>query len=143
MAALTVAVASLLVLALVGLVISNRMIARERDEARRQRRQAEVNFAKARQAVNDYLARISEERLLNEPGMQPLRKDLLETALKYYQGFLAEHHDNPVLQAEIADTSLRMGSIISMIGARPDALSSCQTALAIYRKLALNQSRPD
>jgi eukaryotic-like serine/threonine-protein kinase len=130
------AVASLIVLALAGLVISNRMITRERDEAERQRRQAEVNFVRARQAVNDYLTKISEERLLNEPGMQPLRKDLLETALGYYQGFLGKYRDDPALQSEIADTSLRMGRITKMIGARPDALSSCQTALVIYRKLA-------
>ena len=140
-ALLTGAVASLVVLALAGLVVSNRVIARERDEAQRHRRQAEANFAKAREAVNDYLTKISEERLLNEPGMQPLRKDLLETALRYYREFVTQYHDDPTLQSEIADTSIRMGAITKMIGARPDALSSCQTALVIYRKLA--QHDPD
>ncbi len=134
-AVLTGVVATLVVAAVAGLAISNLTIARERDEARRQRRRAEANFAQARQAVNDYLTKISEERLLNEPGMQPLRKDLLETALRYHRGFLREHRDDATLRAEIADTLLRMGTIITMIDSRTDALPPFREALALYRDL--------
>ena len=41
----------------------------------------------ARQAVDDYLTKVSESTLLRapQPGLQPLRKELLEAALRYYQ----------------------------------------------------------
>jgi len=125
-----------LVLAVVSLAISTAAISRERDEALRQRRRAEENFARAHQAVNDYLTKVSEERLLDQPGMQPLRKELLEAALKYYRGFLQQYVDDPALQAEVADTSLRVGRVIEMIGLKPDALASYQAALTHYRNLA-------
>ncbi len=51
--------------------------------ATRERAQAETNFRLARQAVDDYFTRVSQNKLLNVPGMQPLRKELLETALDY------------------------------------------------------------
>jgi serine/threonine protein kinase len=134
---------TLLILCLLvsSLGVSTTLVRRERDEARRERQRAEANFALARQAVDDYLTKVSEERLLNEPGMQPLRKELLETALKYYQTFLLQYRDDRALQAATADALVRVGKIVDAIGSKPDALSSYEGALAIYRRLA--QTAPD
>ena len=49
-----------------------------------------MNYEHARKAVDDYFVLVSEETLLNEPGMQPLRKRLLESALDYHQRFRQE-----------------------------------------------------
>src|SRR5439155_26721708 len=64
------------------------------DEARR----------KARQAVKDYFTQVSENTLLGKPGMDDMRKQLLETALRYYQDFLRESGSDPALQTEVAAT---------------------------------------
>jgi len=52
-----------------------------------QRSRAEANFAKALAVVDDYLTKVSESQLLKVPGMQPLRRELLASALKFYDGF--------------------------------------------------------
>src|SRR5262249_28454658 len=49
----------------------------QRDEAQRQRRLAQENFREARQAVDTYLTQVSEEDLLDQPGLEPLREKLL------------------------------------------------------------------
>ena len=51
---------------------------------------SESRLQRALQVVDELFTRVSEDELLNEPGMQPIRKDLLEKALKHYQYFLNE-----------------------------------------------------
>ena len=44
---------------------------------------------KAREADHEFFTRVSENRLLDEPGLLPLRKELLEAAVAYYEGLAA------------------------------------------------------
>ena len=46
----------------------------------------EANFAKARAAVDESFTKISESQLLTVPGMQPLRRELLSSALAILRG---------------------------------------------------------
>jgi tetratricopeptide (TPR) repeat protein len=85
-------------------------------EAERQKTQAEDNFDHARQVVEDYLTQVSESRLLETPGLQPLRRDLLLSALKFYQAFLAKRRDEPGLQEALAAAYLRVGKIHFALG---------------------------
>ena len=64
----------------------------QRDRAFKAEEDAKANLARARAAVDDYLTTISESRLLKSPlpGLQPLRKELLTTALKYYEDFVSQ-----------------------------------------------------
>ena len=61
----------------------------QRDRAIKAEEDATASMKGARAAVDDYLTTISESRLLKSrsPGLQPLRKELLTTALKYYEDF--------------------------------------------------------
>ena len=52
-----------------------------RAEAERQR--AEANFAQARRAVDEYLNQVTRSELLTMPGLQPLRHNLLTSALRF------------------------------------------------------------
>ena len=56
--------------------------AEQRTEAEKQREQADANFQKARKTVDEYFTLVSESKLLDVPGLQPLRTDLLEAALR-------------------------------------------------------------
>ena len=68
--------------------------------------EAEIAFQQARSAVDDLLTKVSEDTLLNQPGMQPVRKELLEKALSYYRRFLEQHATDPKVKAELAATAL-------------------------------------
>ena len=147
---LVASVAAVLILAVIGLSISNAMIAHqrnvateaerreriERNEAERQRQLAETNAGLAREAVDTYLTKVSEEMLLNAPALQPLRKELLELALNYYQRFIEQQQDDPKLKSQLADALLRAGDIVREIGSQTKALQSYQQAVAIRESLA-------
>jgi serine/threonine-protein kinase len=116
----------------------------QRDLAQANFRRAEENFRLARQAVEDYLTRVSEDRLLKSQDRQDLRtlrKGLLEDALKYYQRFIRQHSDDPEQRTDLANAYVRVGSITWEIGSQTDALRAYHDALALFRRLA--RERPD
>ncbi len=67
-----------------------------RDEARR-------TLKMANEAVNTYYKEVSEEHLLNEPGMQPLRERLLKLSLPYYKSFAEKEANDPALAVHLAN----------------------------------------
>jgi serine/threonine protein kinase/tetratricopeptide (TPR) repeat protein len=120
--------AVLLLTAVVALSASTVLISREQRQTEVQRQRAEVSFRQARQAVDEYFTKVSESKLLNVPGLQPLRKELLEAALKYYQQFLDQRGDDPTLHRDLSKTWFRVGLITNDVGAKPDALAAYQKA---------------
>jgi tetratricopeptide (TPR) repeat protein len=87
--------------------------------------------------VDDYFTRISENTLLSSPvpGMQPLRKELLETALRYYRSFQAQSRDDPALRAELARAIDRVGRINESIGTNGETLAAYEEALGLFTAL--------
>jgi serine/threonine-protein kinase len=140
-AALLAVVLGLTVALAVGSTAAALRLKRSRDEARLQRNLAEANLREARQAVDDSFTKVSESVLLHTPGLQPLRKQLLEDALRYYQGFVGRLTDQPDLQAELAAALDRVARITSEIGSREEALGYHRRARGIYS--ALLAARPD
>jgi serine/threonine protein kinase/tetratricopeptide (TPR) repeat protein len=124
-----------------GLLVSNVRIAEEQALTRKQRDEAEANFGKARQAVHDQLTLVSQSTLFNTPGFQVLRKQLLESALGYYEGFLRQRPDDPVLQAEVAAAHLRLyqldGAIYGTIN--PEEMEHLDQGVTIVEKLLRDQ----
>jgi tetratricopeptide (TPR) repeat protein len=98
-----------------------------------ERRRAEANFHRARAAVDGYLTTVSESQLLKVPGLQPLRGELLESALPFYQDFLKERGDDPMLRAELAATQSRIGRIQAELGAADAARRALKSAIAAYQ----------
>jgi serine/threonine protein kinase/tetratricopeptide (TPR) repeat protein len=109
----------------------------QRDVAQRQRDLAKANFQKALQAVDDYFTKVSENRLLKSPvpGLQPLRKELLETALKYYQAFVEEHPEEPSVRSELARAYFRVGSIQEEIATKAEAFQAYQASRGLWEQL--------
>ena len=81
------------------------------DEQQGLRIQAEEGFREARAAVDDLFTKVSEDTLLNQPGMQGLRKELLQKTLDYYERFIKQHAQDPALQNEMGVTLFRAGRI--------------------------------
>ncbi len=111
--------------------------AAERD---RQRLRAEAGEAQARAAVDQFLTRVTEEALLKAPGLQPLRRDLLRSALTFYDEFLKQRGDEPGLRAAMADVHRRVGNIQRDLGDDNGRRKSFLTARSIYEVLV--QEKP-
>jgi len=110
-------------------------------DADQQRASAEESVRRALQTVDRFCTEVSEDVLLNEPGMQPLRKRLLETARDYYQQFVRERGDNPHLRRELAKASLRLGLLVGDLGSSEEAIALARRAVDHFDQLAAE--RPD
>ncbi len=104
------------------------------EEAQRQQALAEESFRQAHRAVNDFCVKVSHQ-LESVSSLQPLRQELLEAALHYYQTFLEQHARDPKLRQELADTHRRVAEIYSSRGSKLRALEAFEKSLAIYQEL--------
>jgi serine/threonine protein kinase/tetratricopeptide (TPR) repeat protein len=125
---LVVGAVVLLVSAVVSLSVGALLIDRERTRA-------EANFRQARAAVDDYFTIVSESKLLDVPGLQPLRKELLEAARLYYENFLKERGDDRAVRAEAAASLYRMAAITALIDNSDAAEPLYRRAVAAYERL--------
>jgi tetratricopeptide (TPR) repeat protein len=89
----------------------------------------------ARQTVDEYFTAVSQTTLLDTSQLQPLRKELLENALKYYRKFAAERPNDPEAQKYLAAALLRVGTMDGQIGAPEKAAESIQRAIQIWENL--------
>ena len=111
----------------IGLLISTLLIARAQaktktayeqeqqksTEAHQQRTRADRRFKQAREAV-DFLTRIANQELANQPDV---RREMLEAALGYYQGFLDERENDPAINNEIAAAQSHVSGILRELAA--------------------------
>jgi serine/threonine protein kinase/tetratricopeptide (TPR) repeat protein len=132
----TVATAAVLVI-IIGQSASLLLLGRANARTQEQRDLADKNFRRALRAVDDYLTQVSENRLLKSPlpGLQPLRKELLETALKYYQAFVEEHPDEPAVRSELARAYFRVGAIQEEIATKAEAGQAFQSSRDLWERL--------
>ncbi|HUG93969.1 MAG TPA: protein kinase [Planctomycetaceae bacterium] len=142
LAALTMTVVALLVLLAAGsfwgmMHFRDQVAETERalEEVRRQQTRAEENFRQARAAVDEALVHISENQLLRVPGFQPLRKELLAAALRYYEWFVARRANDPTLRGDLAESYFRLGEITAEIGEPREALEHLRQAQALREEL--------
>jgi serine/threonine protein kinase len=144
-AALAAAAAAVLVvvLAVAGLVANNRMVARERDEKQKaldaalaEKGRADRNLAGARKAVKDYLTKAAQNPLLKEADFHTLRRQLLESALPFYQEFVKQQSDDPALEAERGRAFGDLALLREDLGEADLALADHDRRRAIFERLA-------
>jgi serine/threonine protein kinase/tetratricopeptide (TPR) repeat protein len=107
----------------------------QRDRALKAEKEAEANFLKARQAVDEYFTLVSESKLLDVPGLQLLRKQLLEAALRYYQTMLKQRADDPAVLVDLALSSLRVANIYFELDRNDDSLAAFDSAVELLERL--------
>ena len=111
-------------------------IARRREEVARV--EAETNFAMAQKAVDDYLTNVSENTLLKEEesvDLRSLRRDLLKSALTFYEDFVAQRKDDPLLRQQLAKAYFRVGQITREIDSLTQAMGAFRSAQGIWEPL--------
>ncbi len=152
----TVSAAVLLVLVAVIMVVSNVRITREAGEkanalaaakaseqdaktkeglAKEAQQAAVENLKDALAAVDQMLTRVAEERLVYAPQMEPIRRELLQDALKFYNKFLLKNGDNPAIRRETALAYRRMGSLHYQLGDYRRAEDAYRYAFAMIDEL--------
>ena len=98
-------------------------------EARRSRHEAEVNLAKAREAVDLFLNRITDDPRLHEADFTELRQSLLTTALPFYRDLAALGGSNgPDGNASALN---RLGLIYQELGRHDEAIGTFRESIAI------------
>lgn len=121
-----------LCLALIGFVQASR----QRDLAEQQRQRAGMNFAMARDAVEE-MTRVAEKELVDVPGSEQVRRELLEKAQVFYAGFVAENRDDPASLEEIVLAYDHIGIIHTELGNYSQAREAFGEAIELLEKLTV------
>ena len=108
-------------------------------------RKAQTRFDLAREAIERFHTGASEDVLLKEPQLKPLREKLLGSALEFYEKVeaLLEKESGGAPLEELASAYERVGAITGEIGSFPAAIESLERARAIRQHLAEQQPRSD
>jgi serine/threonine protein kinase len=100
-------------------------VRRSGEQAERMRKQAEANFRLALSVVDDYTLKLSEP---DNWFVEDLRVQLLKSSLAYYQKFVKQHGEDPILCAAQGRAYLRLAQISGELGAKESR------ALGLYRQ---------
>lgn len=107
--------------------------------AEHERENAEQSERELLNAVDRFFTQVSENELMDRPGMQPLRQEFLEEAAAFYERFLDQRGKDPKIQDELAATHFRVGRIREMIQSIDQALASYQKAYSMQQDLVAAQ----
>ena len=119
---------------IVGLTVSTLLISNEQRKTAFARSRAEANLAKAREAVQQMLTEVGDERLKNVPQMEKLREKLLQEALEFNTGFLLESND-PIVRREAGLAYGNLASIYQMLGKSDEAVGALLKGIEILNEL--------
>ncbi|HKI36944.1 MAG TPA: serine/threonine-protein kinase [Gemmataceae bacterium] len=138
---LSVAAAAALLVVWTSLTVQVReqrdLAAESARQADRARRRAEANQEKALAAVDSFLTRVGENRLAAVPGVEDLRRELLEDSLEFAKGFVADNDDpDPRARRDLGLAYQRLGRIQIALGRTDDAVQAYRQAVAIQQGLA-------
>jgi len=100
---------------------------------------ADKSHQQARRAVEQLFVIVGDDLVLNQPEFQPLRAELLQAALGYYQEFIKLWKDVPAKRAELAISYRRVAQLAQQMGAQAEALSAGSKALELQIELANEQ----
>ncbi|MCI0681462.1 MAG: protein kinase [Gemmataceae bacterium] len=95
---------------------------------------AENNYRMAREAVDRYDTHVSEDLLLHEPDMKPLRQKLLADAGDFYEKFVDARKDEPNVEGELGRARYRLGKITADIESRDAAIALLKQAADTFEK---------
>lgn len=103
-------------------------------KTRAAQRESDESFRQARGTVDKFFTRVSEESLLNQEGMQPLRNELLQDALEYYQQFAQQRRNDTTLTDDLAKAYYRVGVITAELGSLEDSLTPLRNARELFEQ---------
>ena len=110
------------------------------NDERAARQEARTRFADARNAVDTWLTGAS-YALQHYPGVQQIRRQLLEKAAEDFERFAEQRSDDAALETERGRAYLRLGDVQRLLGESADAENAYRLALSLFKRLS--QSNPE
>ncbi|HEX4591524.1 MAG TPA: protein kinase, partial [Gemmataceae bacterium] len=112
-------------------------IARENErQSLAQKEKAQANFRLAKDAVDKYLNAVTDNPKLKEKDFLRLRKELLETAVPFYQKFAEERNGGRESEADRGRAYHRLAVVRDTLGEKMAALADYEAERDIFAKLA-------
>jgi serine/threonine-protein kinase len=108
---------------------------------KQQRKRAEGNLQLARQVVEEMYAQVAEE-LGDQKEMESYQRDILEKALRFYEGFALRQSSEPEVVIDAARARNRVGEISLKLGRTQAAESAFQGAIELMATLRSLASQP-
>jgi serine/threonine-protein kinase len=107
-----------------------------KEEALKQKKRADDNFAKAKKAVENYLTKVADHPKFRENDLHGLRKELLQTAVPFYDDFVKQNDSDPALQADRGRAYERLAFLRAELGETERALRDYEVMRDIFAGLA-------
>jgi eukaryotic-like serine/threonine-protein kinase len=98
-------------------------------------KESQISFERARGSVDQFYTRFYEQGVLNVPGLEKVRREVLGEMIRYYKDFLEQHRNDPALRLELAETCQRIGSLTKDLGNKVDALAVLREAVNYFDRL--------
>jgi tetratricopeptide (TPR) repeat protein len=134
------ALVSVVVIAVSGLLLGalwyNVRLSKALQATQEERDRADQNLALARKAVDNYLAKVTGDKRLTEADFHPLRRDLLQAAIPFYEQFARQRENDPAQRAEQARAHERLGQVRASLGETEKALANYREMREIFADLA-------
>jgi tetratricopeptide (TPR) repeat protein len=109
--------------------------------AEKARQQAEASLQKAREAGHEFFTIVSENRILDEPGVQTLREDLMKAAVSYYGSLENADSTDPKVLADVAVSHLRLAQIQIQGGLPKQPFATLDRGLKLTERLIREHPR--
>jgi serine/threonine-protein kinase len=122
--------AALAATAVVALAVGTALVAREAALKEQQRRLANANYVRARDAVDRMLVEVGAVDLADVPQMEAVRGRLLAEALRFYEGFVRQRADDARLSGEMGRAEVRLAQVQELLGEARGAEASYRRAAA-------------
>lgn len=129
-----------LLVAVILLSIGTFVLRRQQTLTEQARARADANFQLARKAVDETMAKVEADPRLREADFTHLRRDLLGSALPFYQEFLQQTSNDPKLEDERLRVLDRLARLRWEIGDLQNSLKDYEQA---RRLLQGQEQRPD
>jgi serine/threonine-protein kinase len=140
---LMAAAAALLLTATVALAVSTALIRNQelaaleaKGQAERERDRADLHLRLAKEAVEQTINRVAENRVLKQGDFHGLRKSLLASAVPFLERFVLQASDDPGLETERGRAYDNLALVRKEMGELGAARADYERALAIFARLA-------
>ena len=134
-----------LLLGLGGVTIAAVLLAAEKEkteqalaDSEQSLTQSQANLHKAIDVVDRFGMRLASE-LKGVPGMEELRRTLLEETLHDYEGFVEQLESDPSMRFGLALSHSHMASMHQQLGNTDEALADYEAATRLYSELSSEQ----
>jgi serine/threonine protein kinase len=131
------AVSATAALGLVGTVlVYNRSLQRQRDAADAARQEAQHHLELALDAARRFETNVAGSTLVNVPGQEQLRVELLQQAREFYEKVAQVRGDDPEVRAELGRTVWQLGALKGEVESKAKGIALLQEATRIQGDLA-------